>query len=209
MILQGVIYKGPPLEDPAVLQGLPGELFEVLWQVNGFIAYAGGLHVRGFADAPQWHSFSRYHWGEMALRDLYPQVKKYDFPFGQDFIGNQFLLRDSEVFKLRADTGEVSSLRVDLAEFFEAAKKDPVSFLSLELLALFHEQHGALEPGQLIHTMPPLCLKRADKKLAMKAVAADNAISFLAHFARQINETPEGSEINLKLFQPPEGDPLQ
>ncbi|MDA0204350.1 MAG: hypothetical protein O3A53_07665 [Acidobacteria bacterium] len=209
MTLQGVIYKGPPLENPAVLQGLPGELFEVLWQVNGFIAYAGGLHVRGFLDTPEWHSFSRYHSGEMALRNLYPQLKKYDFPFGQDFLGNQFLLRDSEVFKLRADTGEVSSLHVDLSEFFEAAKKDPVSYLSLELLALFHEQNGALDPGQLIHTMPPLCLKREDKKLAMKAVPADNAIAFLAHFARQINEVPEGTEINLKLFKPPDGDPLQ
>src|SRR5690606_30293950 len=129
-------YKGPDLANPSVLQGLPVEMFEVLWQVNGFVAYAGGLHVRGFGDVPEWHSISRYHSGEMALVNLYPQVKKYDFPFGQDFLGNQFLLRDSEVFKLRADTGEVSSLRVDLAEFFEAAKKDPVSYLSLELLAL-------------------------------------------------------------------------
>jgi hypothetical protein len=209
MTLQGVIYKGPPIEDPAVLQGLPGELFEVLWQVNGFVAYAGGLHVRGFVDDPEWHSFSRYHSGEMALSNLFQQVKKYDVPFGQDFLGNQFLLRDSEVFKLRADTGEVNSLRVDLAQFFEAAKEDPVSYLSLELLALFHEQFGALEPGQLIHTMPPLCLKRADKKLAMKAVAADNVIAFLANFARQINETPEGTEINLRLFRPPDGGPLQ
>lgn len=209
MTLQGVIYKGPAIEDPSVLQGLPGELFEVLWQVNGFIAYAGGLHVRGLSDVPEWHSFTRYHSGEMAISKLYSQVKKYDFPFGQDFLGNQFLLRDSEVFKLRADTGEVSSLRVDLAGFFEAAKQDPISYLSLELLAVFHEQHGGLEPGQLIHTMPPLCLKRSDKKLAMKAVAADNAISFLAHFARQINEAPEGTEINLKLFEPSPDDPLQ
>lgn len=209
MTLQGVIYKGPPLADPSVLQGLPSELFEVLWQVNGFVAYAGGLHIRGFVDAPEWHSFSRYHSGEMALSKLYQQVKKYDIPFGQDFLGNQFLLRDSEVFKLRADTGETSSLRVDLAEFFEAANKDPVSYLSLELLAVYHEQSGGLEPGQLIHTMPPLCLKRSDKKLAMKAVAADNAISFLAHFARQINEAPEGTEINLRLFKPANGDLLQ
>ena len=209
MTLQGVIFKGPPLEDASVLQGLPGELFEILWQVNGFVAYAGGLHVRGFVDEPEWHSFSRYHSGEMALAKLFPQVKKYDFPFAQDFLGNQFLLRDSEVFKLRADTGEATSMRVDLAEFFEAANKDPVSYLSLELLALFHEQSGGLEPGQLIHTMPPLCLKREDKKLAMKAVPADNAISFLAHFARQINDAPEGTEINLRLFKPSNGDSLQ
>jgi hypothetical protein len=208
MMLQGVIFQGPPLENPSVLQGLPSELFEVLWQVNGFIAYAGGLHVRGFVESPSWHSFAHYHSGEMALHNIYSQVREYDLPFGQDFLGNQFLLRDSEVFRLRADTGEVISLRVDLAGFLEAAKEDPVGYLSLELLALFHEQHGGLEPGQLVHTMPPLCLKRPDKKLAMKAVDADNAIAFSANFAKQISAAPEGVDVKLELITPANREPI-
>jgi hypothetical protein len=208
MMLQGVIFQGPPLENPGVLQGLPSELFEVLWQVNGFIAYAGGLHVRGFVESPSWHSFAHYHSGEMALHNIYSQVREYDLPFGQDFLGNQFLLRDSEVFRLRADTGEAISLRVDLAGFLEAAKEDPVGYLSLELLALFHEQHGGLEPGQLVHTMPPLCLKRPDKKLAMKAVDADNAIAFSANFAKQISAAPEGVEVKLELITPANREPI-
>lgn len=207
-MLQGVTFQGPPLEDPNVLQGLPPELFEVLWQVNGFVAYAGGLHVRGFVDEPSWHSFAHYHSGEMALRNIYSQIREYDLPFGQDFLGNQFLLRDSEVFRLRADTGEVTSLRVDLAGFFDATKANPVEYLSLELLALFHEQNGGLEPGQLVHTMPPLCLKRPDKKLAMKAVDADNAIAFSANFAKQISEAPEGVEVKLELLTPSKHEPI-
>lgn len=209
MTLKGVTFQGPPLEDPSVLQGLPPELFEVLWQVNGFIAYAGGLHVRGFVESPSWHSFAHYHSGEMALHTIYPQVREYDVPFGQDFLGNQFLLRDSEVFRLRADTGEATNMRVDLAGFLAAAKADPVSYLSLDLLALFHEQHGGLEPGQLVHTMPPLCLKRPDKKLAMKAVNVDNAIAFSANFAKQISEAPDGTEVKLQLFEPPQGERVQ
>lgn len=207
-MLQGVTFQGPPLEDPNVLQGLPPELFEVLWQVNGFVAYAGGLHVRGFVEEPSWHSFAHYHSGEMALQNIYSQVREYDLPFGQDFLGNQFLLRDSEVFRLRADTGEVTSLRVDLARFFDATKADPVEYLSLELLAVFHEQHGILEPGQLVHTMPPLCLKRPDKKLAMKAVDADNAIAYSANFAKQISEAPDGTEVKLELLTPSKREPI-
>ena len=58
MTLQGVTYQGPQLETPQKLENLPGDLIEVLWQVNGFVAYAGGLHVRGMTDEPEWHSLA-------------------------------------------------------------------------------------------------------------------------------------------------------
>lgn len=202
MTLQGVTFQGPPLKDPKPLDGLPGELFEVLWQINGFVAYAGGLHLRGFVEEPNWHSFERYRSGDMALHKMFSAIEETDIPFGQDFLGNQFFLRYEEVWRLRADTGEAKGLGVDLAEFFEACKKDPIDFLSLELLAEYHQLHGMLEPGDLVHTMPPLCLRRDDKKLAMKSVPADNALSFLAVFARQIAEAPEGETVHLELIVP-------
>jgi len=88
---------------------------------------------------------------------------------------------------------------------FKCSTKDPgpqFIFLSLHLLAEFHQEHGMLEPGQLVHTMPPLSLRQADAKIAMKPVPVDNAISFLANFARQTQDLPEGTEVNLRLFTP-------
>ncbi len=209
MTLQGVTYTGPPIEDPAKLHGLPGEIVEVLWQVNGFVAYAGGLHFRGLVNEPDWHSFEHYHSGEMALHKLFRQVRAYDIPFAQDYLGNQFLLRDHGVRRLRADTGEVVNLHLDMAEFLGKVRDDPIEYLSLELLAAFHERHGFLEPGQLVHTMPPLCLRRPEKALAMKPVPAGNAIAFLANFARQIANVPDGAEVNLRLFDPHDEGPIQ
>lgn len=209
MTLQGVIYSGPPLEKSDKLQALPSDLIEILWQVNGFVAYAGGLHFRGLVDQPQWHSFEHYHSGEMALHKLFRQVKEYDAPFGQDYLGNQFLLRDHQVFRLRADTGEVTSLKVDLAGFLDKIRDDPVGYLSLELLATYQQEHGVLEPGQLLHTMPPLCLKRPEKNVAVRAVPADNAVAFLANFARQISDVPDGTQVDLRMFEPPPGEPVQ
>jgi len=202
MTLQGVTFQGPALKDPSPLDGLPGELFEVLWQINGFVAYAGGLHLRGFVDEPNWHSFERYRSGDMALHKMFSVVEESDIPFGQDFLGNQFLLRHDEVWRLRSDTGEATGLAVGLAEFFDACKKDPIDFLGLELLAEYHQLHGMLEPGDLVHTMPPLCLRRDDKKLAMKSVPIDNALSFLAVFAKQVAEAPEGETVHLELVSP-------
>ncbi len=203
MTLQGVIFQGPALENPSKLQGLPDDLIEILWQVNGFVAYAGGLHIRGMVDEPGWHSFDRYCSGGMALRQLFHEVRDYDIPFGQDFLGNQFLLRDSVVFRLRADTGEISSMGVGLGQFLGESREAPIEYLGLELLARYHQEYGALEPGQLIHTMPPLCLDRGEQKLALKAVPADQAVTYLASVARQVTDVPDGQEIRLELAWPP------
>ncbi len=205
MTLQGVTYQGPKLETPEPLAGLPDDLFEILWQVNGFVAYAGGLHVRGVVSQPEWHSLDYYRSGEMALHKLFSAIDERDIPFGQDYLGNQFLLRQDLVWKLRADTGEIRSMGVDLPHFLEEARKDPIEYLGLQLLARYSEVVGMLEPGQLVHTIPPLCMSRDHGKLALKPAPASNAISFLAHFARQIEDVPEGTEVNLQLFTPESG----
>lgn len=207
MTLQGVTYQGEPLGDPSILfETTPEPLIEVLWQINGFVAYAGGLHVRGLVDEPEWHSVERYRTGEMALSKLYEAVEETDFPFAQDFLANQFLLRDERVYRLRADTGDVEDLDTDLAGFFDAAREDPIGYLSLELLASYMQTAGRLEPGQLLHPMPPLCLSPDRGGRTLRAVPADNALSFLANFARQVRALPEGAEVDLRLFEPPSSD---
>ena len=204
--MRGVTYRGPDLAEPSRLAALPGPLVELLWQVNGFVAYAGGLHMRGLVDEPDWHSFERYHSGEMALHKLFRQVREYDIPFAQDFLGNQFLLRDGEVRRLRADTGEVKSLNVDLAGFMGEIRERPIEYLELDLLARFVEARGLLEPGLLVHAIPPLCVRTEDKKVELRSAPVENVISFLAAFARQVGDVPDGTTVNLKMFKPPDAD---
>ncbi len=202
MTLQGVTYQGPELGTPRKLENLPGDLIEILWQINGFVAYAGGLHVRGVTDEPAWHSLERYWSGEMALHELFRDVEPHDAPFGQDFLGNQFLLRDGGVFRLSAETGRVVALGVDLPHFLDECRKAPVEYLQLQRLAQFHQENGSLEPGALVHVMPPLVMRESSSEASMRAVPADDAIAFLANFARQVQDLPDGTEVNLRLFTP-------
>ena len=203
MTLQGVTFQGAALENPSKLQGLPDALIELLWQVNGFVAYAGGLHFRGMVEEPSWHSFERYLSGGMSLHHLFHEVREYDIPFGQDFLGNQFLRRDGTVWRLRADTGEMSNMGVDLGNFLGESRESPIEYLGLELLARYHQEHGMLEPGQLIHTMPPLCLARDDSEPSLKAAPADEAVKFLSSIAKQVADVPDGEEVRLELVWPP------
>ena len=50
------MYVGPPIDDPEMLERLPSEYRSLLAQANGYVAFHGGLHVRGACLIPEWHS---------------------------------------------------------------------------------------------------------------------------------------------------------
>ena len=110
MELPGVTWVGPPADDGEILAELPRELRSVLSAINGFVLFGGALHVRGAVREPAWHSLRNQWSGPDALADLYPAIQTNDIPFAQDCVGDQFLLRDGEVVRLVAETGEVEPL---------------------------------------------------------------------------------------------------
>ena len=67
MELDHVTYQGPPIDDPAIMDLLPADYRGLLEQINGFVQFGGGLHVRGACQSPAWHAV-RIAWeGEQAL----------------------------------------------------------------------------------------------------------------------------------------------
>src|SRR5437763_1751021 len=56
LLMRSPMYVGPPVDDPAILDRLPGEYRALLARANGYVAYHGGLHLRGACFAPEWHS---------------------------------------------------------------------------------------------------------------------------------------------------------
>ncbi|MBW3624143.1 MAG: SMI1/KNR4 family protein [Armatimonadetes bacterium] len=185
--LTNVSYEGPKIAHLSQLEGLPEESRELLVLVNGFIQYAGGLHVRGVGEVPDWHSL-HYVWdGPLALHARYPALTPEDVPFGQDALGDQFLLREDRVHRLLGETGDLVALNVTLYEFLAAAQADPIGYLSLEPLAQLYQEGGRLEPGQLLSATPPFCTEEAKAGVSLRAVPALERIAFLADFSRQIS----------------------
>jgi len=106
MKFEGVTFTGPPVDDPEILKAVPADLRRFLEQVNGLIAYEGGLHVRGACRRPEWHSL-RHAWrGPNAFHEQYPGVEREDVPFAEDAVGDQWLLRGELVWRLAAETGD-------------------------------------------------------------------------------------------------------
>jgi hypothetical protein len=188
--LSGVTYRGDPA--PAdQLERLPPDLRKLLSQQNGFIAFFGGLHVRGVG-GPEWHALATVWEGPLSLQSLYPEViKPGDIPFAEDALGDQYLLRDDKVYRLRAESGVLEALDLGLFPFLAAAEKDPVNLLEMEPLIHYqHQQGGTLDPGQLLLAYPPFCTAEAKQGVSLRPVAAREAIAVHAEFARAIAAAP-------------------
>ena len=185
-------YVGPEITDTEILERVPEDYRRLLNQTNGFIVFDGGLHVRGAALAPEWHSLRKVWLGDFALHKLFPAIDESDVPFAQDCLGDQFLLRDGVVHKLDAEIGEVESLGVDLEAFLNRAQDDPVEFLSLQPLLQFMSEGGELKPGQLLSVYPPFVTKESADGVSLRAISMFDRLGFLAYFARQVANVSGG-----------------
>lgn len=196
------MYVGPPISDPEILERLPREYRDLLARANGYVAYHGGLHIRGACLTPAWHSLREAWDGEHAVHRLWPSVSPDDIPFAQDALGDQFLLRGGHVHRLAAETGTLESLGVDLVGFDAAVRADPVEYLSLAPLQAFRAEGGVLQPGQLLNVYPPYCVDNANRGRSYRAIGAANRLAFLSSLASQLRELPDGTAVRFDLEPP-------
>jgi hypothetical protein len=183
---------GPDIDDPDILGALPEALSSLLQETNGFVLYHGGLHVRGAATSPVWHSLRYAIHGEEAFHRIYGAVLPADIPFAQDCFGDQFLLRAGAVLRLAAETGEIEAMSASLEAFFASVSAD-----AYELLCF--DPKLRLEPGQLMQAYPPFCVERPEHGYSLKAVPALEAIRFHADFARRIGDVPDGGQVQVRV----------
>jgi hypothetical protein len=181
-----ITFRGLAIDDTDVLDRVPSELGNLLRQLNGFIQFHGGFHVRGACHEPWWHSLRAAWEGDEAFHRLYPQVRAEDVPFAEDCLGDQFLLRGSGVVRLRAETGESELLGLSFGAFLDRVQKDPVEILTLGPLQRFRDEGGRLEPGQSLGAYPPFCTKEAAAGVHLAAIPTRERRRFLAAFAARL-----------------------
>lgn len=197
--IPAVTWTGPEINEWPLLEALPVSLGGVLRQNNGFIACAGGFHLRGICSMPDWHSLQAAMTGPRAIHRLFPHVRWSDIPFAEDCYGDQFLLREFKVWHLDAETGGLHNLTLTLKEFFGALATRPVDFLGLQPLVSFQEQGHKLAPDQSLLCWPPVGTRQAADGLTVKAVGRNQHLEFLSHVARQMSQAKPGATFDFKL----------
>ncbi|MCG8388139.1 MAG: SMI1/KNR4 family protein [Cytophagales bacterium] len=198
MEFSSVIYQGDSISDKQTFNSLPKELQNFLEQVNGIIAFGGGLQIYGCVKQPDWFSL-RTAWNEL-LR-TYEQLTSNDIPFAQDCMGDHFVLRNSQVFYMNCETGEIDNLELNFNEFLREAISNPVEFLSLNPLLQYRKDGGTLEPGELLNAYPPFSMKAEPERMySIKNVPALEQRSYLADFYKQTKNLKDGQQIKVKVI---------
>lgn len=199
MKLPHVTWPGPAIDDPELLDRTPEDLKQLLQQLNGFIQFHGGLHIRGACKAPGWHSLRTAWFSKTAFHLFYPSIEPGDIPFGEDCFGNQFLLAEDEVVFIDTETGERQPLDMRLAEFLTRASNNPEEFLQIEELLEFQASGGTLRPGELLAVVPPFCSRQANNGVSVGPVAAEERYAFLSNLASFVSQLPPGAPFDFKL----------
>lgn len=187
-------WVGGDSDDQVLLGELPDDLRSVIASPAGFILHHGAIHFRGCVSRPEWHSLREAWHGERAFHRLYPGVFETDIPFAQDQMGDQYLLRGNVVFRLDAETGDVSRFASDLETFLAGIGDDITEYLNV---GLDHE----LPPGRLLHAHPPFCMAESGRGASLRAVPADELILFHADLARQIRDVPDGGKVTFTVTE--------
>ncbi|HEX6103953.1 MAG TPA: hypothetical protein VFZ26_00130 [Gemmatimonadales bacterium] len=196
--LPHLVYPGAPLDDPGILDRLPGELAAALRARNGCVAFQGGLHVRGATRAPVWHSLRDAWEGPDALHRLFPEVRTDDVPFAEDAFGDQFLVRDGRVLRVSGELGELSVVADSLESFFTRLLADPEEMLDYAPLLGFLSDGGRLQPGQLLAAYPPFALEAEGAERELRPADALERRRLLAELAGRLHGLPDGTEVRLE-----------
>lgn len=185
MEFKGVTYTCSQIEDSQLFDELPDCLQEFYQDLNGLVAFNGGLHIRGCVIEPKWHSLREAWLGEDALHTRYESLDEDDIPFAQDCLGEQYILRGDLVFRLNAELDELEDLELFFEDFIEICIEDPVDFLELHPLLQFLNEEKTLKPGELLNVYPPFCLEHISEEYQLKAVPIDIQLDYLVSIANK------------------------
>ena len=199
MELPGLTYRGAALDDVDILDRLPTELQQLLALRNGFVAFRGGLHVRGACTAPEWHSLRAAMEGPSSFAARFRTIKKEDVPFAQDVFGDQFVWREGKVYKLDSYADQLEEVASGVVDFFAKVQQDPIGLLELGHLTQFEGTGETLRPGELLMEWPPFVVSESRKGVSLRRIPAAERLEFLADIAKQLRGVADGTRVEFKI----------
>ncbi len=194
MDFSGITYRGDAINDSHIYDALPRVLQDFYAQINGLVAFDGGLQIHGCVKSPDWfalrHAIEHVH-------AHYDTIRSGDIPFAQDCLGDHYVLSDSMVVHLNGETGEIDPLEISFEQFLIQACENPVDFLSLQPLERYKADGGALKPGNLLNVYPPFSMQTDDQEYSLKAIDALEQRNFLTDYYAQIKNLRDGQEVQI------------
>jgi hypothetical protein len=199
MRLRNIIYLGAEITDKETFDKLPTDLQVFLKEQNGLIAFNGGLQINSCSETPDWHSIKYYWTGDKALHKTYDSLTQTDIPFGLDCVGDHFILRDNQVFRLSGETGDLENMEINFSDFLKLSNENPDEFLMLGPLKQFEKGGQRLAPGQLLSVYPFFCMKESANGISVSNVPTKERVEFLKSLYMQLKDIEPGQQVKIKV----------
>lgn len=178
------------------------ELGEVLKTRNGFYAFETALHI--FPSQRTCPPVSLEHWNEPRLwRAEYRGLADDALFFAEEAFGNQFCIRKGSVCFFEAETGDYREMAKSMEDWAKIILEDYEFQTGFPLLHEWQVKNGRLQPGHRLIAKFPFVL--GGEYVLDNLVAAD-AVEIMrarGNIAWQLQDVPEGAEVEICLDEYP------
>jgi hypothetical protein len=170
---------------------------QLLKEKNGFLAFESALHVFPLGPRPEVMTLS--NWNEADLwRDAYGDLAREGLFFAEDVFGNQFRIRDQQIWSFEAETGETRPIAKDVEGWAEAILDDYNHLTGYPLAHEWQAENGPLTLGDRLVPIRPFVLGGAYALHNLRATGAVRGMRWRGEIARQILHLPDGASITVK-----------
>jgi hypothetical protein len=194
---EDLIFEGEVLvSGSSILKEIPSQMAEVLFEKNGFVIWRGGFHFRGIVSSPDWHSLHFAWQSKNSLWRHFESLRESDIPFAEDCMGDQYILRDEIILKMRGEDGFLQSLELSFEEFLGKVLSNENDILGLAPLLRYESEGHFLKPGHLLAAYPPfITAEAANGNVKIEAIPTIEQLSFLSMLAKQLSDVPDGGKV--------------
>lgn len=172
------------------------QLFELLAQINGFVAFESAFHL--YPSSPD-DPLSLENWNKPGLwRFEYGDLISPDAHFfAQDIFGNQFAIHQDAINHFDAETAAFRPLTPSFGEFIAKLLTDYRNMAGFDAAHAWQTRHGALTYGKCLAPKIPFVLGGSADLSNLYAADQIELMRFRGSLARQIRNLPDGTKVGV------------
>jgi len=174
------------------------ELYRMLAERNGFLAFESALHVFPLGSG---EGLDLETWNSAALwRSGYQEMAENLLFFAEDAFGCQFAIGSETIVSFDPETGETSDLAYTLEEWAGRILEDYEFLTGYPLLREWQQKHGPIPADHRLAPRIPFVVGGEYSLANLYLAESIDVMRFRASLALQVRDLPEGTPIKLKIL---------
>lgn len=174
------------------------ELHYMLSIMNGGYGFEGALHFFSADEACGDLFIERWNSDDL-WRNNYKELDPLGYFFAEDVFGNQFFIKDENIFTFDPETGEVEKIAGSLNDWASEIMGDYDFYTGHSLAHDWQKAHGPIPLGSRLLPKIPFVVGGEFEVENLYALNSVEAMKYRASIALQIKDMPDGSKINIKI----------